>query len=196
MLDIRCWVLAGILLSPGVWAAEALYGHLPYAEPSADALVTYQGVQLHRDMLPSLKKMQAAARKESVNLVVLSGFRSIKRQNYLFYGIAKKRGQTPVQRAKVSAPPGHSEHHTGFAIDFDDGDTPVRLEQTFADTKAGKWLAQHATAYGFEMSFSPNNKQGVLYEPWHWRWVGDAPRCTLFAAARTQHPAQPAVTCP
>ena len=30
----------------------------------------------------------------------------------------KAKGQTPEERAKVSAPPGHSEHATGYAVDI------------------------------------------------------------------------------
>lgn len=130
---------------------------------------------MHKDALPALQKMLAAARTQGVNLKLVSGFRSMKRQRYLFYNIAKQRGQTLAERAKVSAPPGHSEHHTGLAFDFDDGETPTHLEESFANTKAGRWLRQHGRTFGFEMSFPQDNPQGVAYEPWHWRTKTLAP---------------------
>jgi D-alanyl-D-alanine carboxypeptidase len=157
-----------LALASPLWA-EALYGHLPYAEAPAADLVNFESVQVHKEALPALKKMLNAARAEGINLTLVSGFRNMKRQHYLFYDIAKKRGQTPEERAKVSAPPGHSEHHTGMAFDFDDGETPVHLEESFAHTKAGRWLKKNASRFGFEMSFPPGNTQGVAYEPWHWR---------------------------
>ena len=167
---MRLAVLLTLLVTP-VWG-EAMYGHLPYPEAKQEDLVTFQGIKVHKDVLSPLKKLQAGARKAGANLVIRSGFRPVSRQQYLFYGIAKKRNQTPEERAKVSAPPGHSEHHTGFTFDFDDGDTPAYLNESFADTKAGKWLLDNGPDYGFELSFPPENTQGVMYEPWHWRWVG------------------------
>ena len=38
----------------------------------------------------------------------------------------------------------------------------------FENTNAYKWLTSHAQDFGFELSFPPNNLQGVSYEPWHW----------------------------
>jgi D-alanyl-D-alanine carboxypeptidase len=59
---------------------------------------------------------------------------------------------------------------------------------------------QHATEFGFELSFPPGNAQGVTWEPWHWRWVGinatvpgAAMARALFATARTRFPASPGI---
>ena len=46
------------------------------------------------------------------------------------------------------------------------------LEEDFADTKEYEWLLEHAKNYGFEMSFPKNNKQGLGFEPWHWKYTG------------------------
>jgi D-alanyl-D-alanine carboxypeptidase len=34
------------------------------------------------------------------------------------------------------------------------------------------------------MSFSKNNLQGVSYEPWHWRFVGDTNSLETFYQAK------------
>ena len=46
----------------------------------------------------------------------LSGYRSINLQNDIFYTLKSKRNQIASERARVSAPPGYSEHSTGFAL--------------------------------------------------------------------------------
>ncbi|MFN9165469.1 MAG: D-alanyl-D-alanine carboxypeptidase family protein, partial [Pseudanabaena sp.] len=50
----------------------------------------------------------------------------------------------------------------------------------FEKTPAFQWLQNNAAKYGFEMSFPPNNPQGVMYEPWHWRFVGDDDSLATF----------------
>ena len=87
--------------------------------------------------------------------------------------------------AKISAPPGYSEHHTGFAIDLTDGNFPKKdLTIDFENTNAYKWLTRHAQDFGFELSFPPNNLQGLSYEPWHWRYIGSPEAASAFAQAR------------
>mgnify|MGYP000067664954 CR=1 FL=1 len=180
-------------------APEALYGHLPYSEAPQEALVQYcEGSSnlLRQEVAEVVKAMAAAAKAKGVTLRAMSCFRSLKSQDYLFYGIAKKRGQTPEERARVSAPPGHSEHHSGYAIDFGDEDRGTDLEQSFATSPAGQWLLAYGTEYGFELSFPDGNTQGVAFEPWHWRYVGTPEAMEVFHWARQLFPASPAVATP
>ena len=85
----------------------------------------------------------------------------------------------PAQR--LAPPPGYSEHHTGYAVDFIDGSQPATdLNAAFETTPAFGWLEQNAPFYGFEMSFPKGNDQNVAYEPWHWRYVGNQESLELF----------------
>jgi len=163
----------------------SFYGHLPYPEAARSELVSVGGgITLQQDAARQFLAMQAAAAIEGVSLYPLSGFRSVATQEDLFYGVAAARGQSPAERALVSAPPGHSEHHTGYAIDIGDGDAPgYDLIPEFEETAAGRWLFANAASYGFELSFPPQHAC-VSYEPWHWRWVGDRRSQDLFATAR------------
>jgi D-alanyl-D-alanine carboxypeptidase len=164
---------------------NACFGHLPYPEAPRGDLVSVGQELLRSSAARKFQEMRAVARQAGVRMNDLSGFRSIETQRYLFYEIARQRGQNLAQRSRVSAPPGYSEHHTGYAIDIGDGDAPgTDLSESFAGTRAYSWLAQNARTYGFELSFERNNVQGVLYEPWHWRFVGDADSQKLFAVAR------------
>ncbi len=86
----------------------------------------------------------------------------------------------------MSAPPGYSEHHTGYAIDIGDEYYPdADLKTSFENTSAFEWLQENAAYYSFELSFPKGNSQGVSYEPWHWRFVGDRDSLETFYRARS-----------
>lgn len=163
---------------------EDLLGHLPYEEAETDDLenITADGaIKLHKDAARSYLEMVDAARRDDIILAALSGFRTVDEQEYLFFEIKKQRGQDASKRAEVSAPPGHSEHHTGYAIDIGDADVPdSHLSESFEKTKAFEWLQENAAFYSFELSFPRGNPQGVSYEPWHWRYVGDRDSLETF----------------
>ncbi len=159
---------------------SSMLGHLRYGEAPANTLRPigrasdgYE-IKLRESAAKSYLAMVADARTEGVELVAISGFRTKAEQKELFFGVGQQRNQTPAQRAQVSAPPGYSEHHTGYAVDIGDGSTPsTNLSRNFEKTVAFAWLQKNAARYGFEISFPENNPQGVMYEPWHWRYVGD-----------------------
>ncbi|APB35046.1 peptidase M15B and M15C DD-carboxypeptidase VanY/endolysin [Gloeomargarita lithophora Alchichica-D10] len=167
-----------------------LLGHLPYSEASPQDLqaVTADGrVKLHRDAAQAFLAMQKAARAEGVILVPLSGFRTRQDQQTLFYDVKAERLQQVTERAQVSAPPGYSEHHTGYALDMGDGKKPAtHIEITFEQTAAFAWLKKRAAQFHFELSFPPNNAQGISYEPWHWRFVGTPASLELFYQAKNR----------
>jgi len=167
---------------------ENLLGHLPYAEAPEDDLkaVTSDGrIRLRSSAANKFQEMRKAAQAQGVNLVPLSGFRTVSQQESLFFDIAEQRNQLPTTRAEVSAPPGYSEHHTGYTIDIGDGKVPaVNLSPRFDQTAAFKWLEQNAVRYGFELSFPKDNPQGISYEPWHWRFIGDRDSLETFYKAR------------
>lgn len=171
--------------SPG---ADALLGHLAYAEAppeTLEAIVADGSLKLRTAAAEKFLAMQADARAAGIELVPLSAYRSQQDQEHLFFDVKAERGQNPTERAEVSAPPGHSEHHTGYAIDIGDGDRPdTNLQFSFEETAAFQWLQANAAYYSFELSFPENNPQGVAYEPWHWRFVGDRDSLETFYKAR------------
>ncbi len=110
--------------------------------------------------------MQAAAAEDGVTLLIVSGFRSIDYQARL---IRKKinAGQSVSEILSVNAAPGHSEHHTGRAVDIaSPGSRP--LTEEFENSDAFRWLQANAAQYGFSMSYPRDNPAGFVYEPWHW----------------------------
>ena len=163
---------------------HSILGHLPYTEVSKDQLVNIEpNIQVHKDMSESLLKMRQDAKNDGVFLVFLSGYRSIKLQEEIFYSLKSIRNQVASERARVSAPPGYSEHSTGFAIDI--GDLTKRetdFEVEFEKTNAFRWLRDNAAKYHFKLSFNKNNKN-VDYEPWHWRYEGSIESLKVFEAS-------------
>ena len=164
---------------------KSLLGHLPYPEASKNELILFSpGIYVHKEIYENFKEMQFMAAQNGVSLQLLSGYRSIDLQRDIFYENKSIRNQTAVERSMVSAPPGYSEHSTGYAIDVGDGNYPdTHFEVEFEQTPAFKWMKRFAPKYHFVLSFPPNNKQGVTYEPWHWRFEGTINALREFEAA-------------
>ena len=115
----------------------------------------------------ALNKMINAAKQDGINLFIKSGYRSYSTQKTLYNNYVARDGVAAADR--YSARPGHSEHQTGLAFDLNS------LEQSFGETKEGKWLAEHCHEYGFIIRY-PKDKEdvtGYMYEPWHVRYLGD-----------------------
>ena len=172
---------------------DTLLGHFSYAEAPVNELqplVVDGRIKLRKAAARQFQELVAAAGASGVVLIPISGFRSIADQEHVFFELKSQRAQTAAQRAEVSAPPGYSEHHTGYAIDIGDGMVPAtNLNPNFDKTKAFQWLLANAVRFNFEMSFPKNNPQGVSYEPWHWRFVGDRQSLETFYKAKNFKPA-------
>ena len=171
-------------------------GHFPYDENSTQDM-TYIGSyaemenqrfeRLSLDAALALMKLIYTARTERIWIIPVSGFRSVTQQEKLYKAQIQRKG-SEASAAKVSAPPGYSEHHTGYAIDLADGNYPKEdISFKFTETEASRWLKLHAREFGFELSFPENNSQGVSYEPWHWRFIGSSQAETVFQQAREKH---------
>ncbi|WP_375271181.1 M15 family metallopeptidase [Sphingomonas sp.] len=194
---------------PPVAEDGRVLGHLPYGDAPPGELaavpagLAVNGCTLRREVLPDLERLLAAASASPAvggRVLALSCHRSITRQGGVFCREPTADADT---RAVSVAPPGHSEHATGYALDFAFrprlNDCPD-AEACVAATPAFRWLRANAPRYGFEMSFPVSNTQRVKWEPWHWRWVGtsaSAPGAArarlLFATARRRFPASPGV---
>ena len=110
--------------------------------------------------------MVLAAAADGIHLLIVSGFRDVEYQAAL---IRKKinAGQVIGDILKVNAAPGHSEHHTGRAVDIaTPGSRP--LTQEFESTNAFGWLGSKAADFGFSMTYPRDNPWGIAFEPWHW----------------------------
>ena len=134
-------------------------------------LVSIGENQLGREIFLSEKcavgwnKMQHEAAKDSINLTILSGFRSYKKQ----YSIIKNklnRGIALNDILRENKLPGLSHHHSGNAIDIVSNSYKLSIE--FENSLAYLWLLNNAYKYGFYLQYPKNNKSGIMFEPWHW----------------------------
>lgn len=123
-------------------------------------------------LLPEVVKrwrvMRKAAQRDFVEINLVSCFRSVDYQR----GIIQKKlddGKSIEEILKVSAAPGHSEHHTGRAIDVGTSGCD-HLSEAFEETVAFQWLERNGEKYGFNLSYPKNNPSGISYEPWHWAY--------------------------
>jgi D-alanyl-D-alanine carboxypeptidase len=124
--------------------------------------------RLDLDAARAWREMCARATESEIELVPLSGFRSVERQAEIVRG-KRAVGHTMEEILSTIAAPGYSEHHTGRAIDIGTNDVPP-LEEAFAITAAYAWLERHAESFGFRLSYPKDNPAGFIYEPWHWCW--------------------------
>ncbi|MGI6168220.1 MAG: M15 family metallopeptidase [Christensenellales bacterium] len=78
-------------------------------------------------------------------------------------------------------PGNYSEHATGLAVDILSA-SYAPLDEGFAQTEEGAWLANNAHRFGFILRY-PKSKEsvtGVVYEPWHFRYVGVEAASEIF----------------
>lgn len=114
------------------------------------------------------------AKETGLTMKSQSAYRSYSTQVSTYNGWVSRLGKEAADL--TSARPGHSEHQTGLAIDISASDGTCSLDQCFADTEQGKWLAKNAWRYGFHLRY-PEGKTAVTgfeFEPWHYRFVGKA----------------------
>ena len=144
-------------------------------EPSDLVTVPLRGsreTQLRQQASDALVKLFEAADSDGVTLYCASGYRSYSTQEDLFAENVAAYGEE--QANLVSAKPGQSEHQTGLCMDGTCEAMGMDLQESFADTTEGQWIADNAQNYGFIIRFPEGKTEitGYSYEPWHIRYVG------------------------
>lgn len=138
--------------------------HIPFRAPEDDARRL-----LRKEAAEAAEQLFCLGEREGVRLCGISGYRPYERQEKLYQAALKKNCSL-----MAVAPPGCSEHQTGLALDVSCASEDYELEETFADTREGKWLASSASLCGFILRY-PKGKENITgypYEPWHIRYVG------------------------
>lgn len=138
-------------------------------------LVTVPGtsVQMEAQAAAALANMRRDyLNSHSGNFICQSGYRSYQYQTALYNRQISRTGSR-LQAGVVSAIPGTSEHQTGLAMDIS---TDGSLTTRFGSTTLGQWLASNCHEYGYILRYPANKEKitGITYEPWHFRYVGEA----------------------
>ncbi|HHX57221.1 MAG TPA: M15 family metallopeptidase [Clostridiales bacterium] len=126
----------------------------------------YNPGSLDETVVNSFYQMQEEVKAEGLSIWVASGFRSYEDQDRIYNRYVAREGQAAADT--FSARAGFSEHQTGLAFDLNS------IDDSFADTAEGAWVADNAHRYGFIIRY-PKGKEsitGYKYEPWHLRYVG------------------------
>ena len=131
-----------------------------------------ESYELRAAAADAVQELFAAAQEDGIELTVVSAYRSYEYQHELYQSYSSQHGAERTN--EMSAKPGHSEHQTGLALDIDIPDGADTLQQSFGQTEAGQWLAEHAHDYGFVVRYPQDAQQltGFHYEPWHLRFFG------------------------
>ncbi len=124
--------------------------------------------EINADIWPYMKAMIEAAWKDGVDLKVWSPYRSYETQNRLFENQVARYDGDVERAATVVAKPGTSEHNTGLCADFN------MASDQFESTPMFIWMQKNAEDYGFILRYPESmiDQTGVIYESWHWRFVG------------------------
>ncbi|MDB5214771.1 MAG: D-alanyl-D-alanine carboxypeptidase [Myxococcaceae bacterium] len=108
-------------------------------------VTTIDGKYVEVNTARAYLRMRKAARKVGVSMYVVSGFRSMAQQRYLYHCYLSKK----CNGGNLAAVPGYSNHQSGHALDL--------------NTSAGgvySYLVNHGHSYGF--------RRTVPSEKWHW----------------------------
>lgn len=148
-----------------------------YAAPDlVDVPVPYVNApQMRREASDAVVAMFAAYTAETgLQMQSQSAYRSYSTQVSVYQGWVDRLGQAAADL--TSARPGHSEHQTGLVIDISSVPAVCALDQCFADTPQGQWLAANAHRWGFILRYPEGKTEvtGYEFEPWHFRYVGVA----------------------
>ena len=165
-------------------------------QPDLVNLTTHYGVEgtkVDRSCYDALIKMIDDCNAACPRAAVVSGYRSFDYQTKLFDKKVKKLMDTGVSEeeakqlaATVVAPPGTSEHQLGLAVDMIDTKLWA-LEEEQEDLPAQKWLMENSWKYGFVLRYPADKSEvtGIIYEPWHYRYVGTEIAKELYIAGIT-----------
>ena len=147
-------------------------------EPTLAEAVKGSGKYLDYRVAPYYQAMYDKALEDGIELTPVSGYRSYDLQVELFEdqiqleidnnGLDKTKAT--VAAATEVMIPGGSEHNAGLAMDI------CSLSESFEDTDEAAWLRENAADFGFILRYPKDAKSlaitKVIYEPWHYRFVG------------------------
>lgn len=171
---------AEITINDSSWNLTLLNRHYTLPEgyvPQLSEAVRGSGVYLDYRVAPHYQEMYDAALQDGITLTPNSGYRSYQTQktnfeNKINYYVSQGYDRvTATQNAsRVVLLPGTSEHNAGFAMDIG------WVTEDFENSPAFAWLMENAQDYGFILRYPESeDKQAIteiIYEPWHWRYVG------------------------
>ena len=143
--------------------------------PSTAPVIESSKVTADTRVAESYKKMYDAAKSEGIILTPYSGYCSYQAQKTMYNnklqsfltGMSEEEAKAKTEMR--IEPAGCSENGAGLAVDI------VSASTGFASTSEFEWLMKNAHHYGFILRYPEDKTEitGMIYQPWHWRYVGE-----------------------
>ena len=153
-----------------------------------DLVTLSDGRRVDSRCYEAFEEMMAACRDAGYAPFLCSAYRTQETQQSLYDNKVQRlmnsgmgEEEAKVEAAKAVAIPGTSEHQLGLAVDIVDANMPDLTDEQ-EKTETQKWLMANSWRYGFIHRY-PNDKTditGIIYEPWHYRYVGKAAAQDIF----------------
>ena len=166
----------------------------PLPEDFAVELASVDGkYEMDARAVEPLQRMLEDCRAAGLEPMICSAYRTQEYQVDLFEKQVRKQkwfglqGEEAVAAAaEVVAQPGTSEHQTGLAVDLCAADYQL-LDEKQEQTPEFQWLREHCASYGFILRYLPGTTEltGIIYEPWHFRYVGETAAQEIMEAGIT-----------
>lgn len=155
--------------------------------------ISSKEIFVERSCLDALERMIADCNEQCPSVCVISGHRTHSYQEglynrkvnyYLEQGYSE--ADAKIAAAKVVAVPGTSEHQLGLAVDIIDTRS-WSLTEVQESLPAQQWLMENCWKYGFILRYPKDKTQetGIIYEPWHYRYVGEPLAKELYDSGLT-----------
>ncbi len=128
-------------------------------------------VQMTEEAANAFNKLAEEAKQEGYTILAMSTYRSYSRQKTIYNNYLNNENGNVAKVDTYSARAGHSEHHTGLAVDVKNN---TKAYTKFGETKEFTWMKENAHKYGFILRYTAENQfiTGYKNEPWHYRYVG------------------------
>lgn len=164
------------------YPANKTYGMRSDYTPVIKQLDLQTDVYVNEKAYEDLRQMYLDAQSSGHAIIINSAYRSYENQQTTFENWVQIEMRAGRDRATAetiantySARPGFSEHQLGTAIDIATTQCASFGHGCGPNENLWKWLFDNAYKYGFALSY-PKNKEGLtgyVYEPWHYRWIGE-----------------------
>lgn len=120
-----------------------------------------------KEAVDAAMEMIEAAKKDGLNLLINSGYRSFQDQQEVREKYLALYGEDYIKKYVVD--PGYSEHQTGLAFDFASANSKI-----FKESQEYDWMIKNSYKYGFCYRYlkKKENITGIKNETWHFRYVG------------------------
>lgn len=133
------------------------------------------GGNIEHDALTSWILFRDYVRENGYFIDVESAHRKTEFQKKLYEDSVKNNGEEYANA--FVAPPGHSEHETGLAIDIamrtESGKWVIEFDSEFLECH--QFLKENCSKFGFILRYPKGKEEmtGYHYEPWHFRYIGN-----------------------